>query len=74
MGDKIVELCTDPIGSLLWLLEMTVAPCLRDLANVLWEKSIFGHWVRRDNTIWHGGKAEGKCIVRMVKWVKKGEY
>ena len=41
----MVRFCADPAGSLLWLRMKTGAPCLRDLADFLWDKSIFGHWV-----------------------------
>jgi hypothetical protein len=41
----MVGFCADPAGSLSWLHVITGAPCLRGLANVLREKSVFGHWV-----------------------------
>jgi hypothetical protein len=37
----MVGFCADPAGSLSWLHVITGAPCLRGLANVLREKSVF---------------------------------
>ena len=58
MYDKMVGLCTDPAGSLLWSRRNRGAPCLRDLATVLLKKFIFGHWVRRDNMVLREGRRE----------------
>ena len=45
VGDKMVKVCVDPAEQLLWSHVRPVAPYLRDLVDVLWGKSIFGHWV-----------------------------
>jgi hypothetical protein len=58
VGDKTAKVCADPVGPLLWSHARTGAPCLRDLVHALWEKSIFGHWVRRDNTARREGQRE----------------
>ena len=54
----MVGFCADPTGSLLRSRGKMDAPCLRDLADVLWEKSVFGHWVCRDDMARCEGRRE----------------
>ena len=50
----MVGFCTYPVVSLLWSRGRMGTFSLRDLADVLGEKSIFEHWVRRDDMVLRG--------------------